>query len=272
MKKDNTLWIIGSLILVSFVLLAIIWFLIFFNQKIVTLNQDHDNQTKQPSGAIFSEDLWRKQLELYLDFQEKENSKNNIDVNDEIVQTPDQNPPRNNESIPQDQATDDQNPIATEAFLFSSLTGSPGSISLTGKAVGYSVLVNDVPVDLANGKFSSGTSSSFTVTFKNDTTKRVVRVSSPSYSTNLAVQALSIGIDPFTSYMTLYVKLNLKLPGSMTGELINTTNGAASSTSTQNGEFNLSVPLAEGNNAITARGSWLTISLDLPSINVSITN
>lgn len=272
MKIDKSLWISGSVILVSFTLLSSIWLFYFYQQKVIILNQSQEKSIKKSSDAVFSEDIWRKQLEKFLELKEKDLVKPKVETNKETPQAPVHDTGLKSENIPPDQSSKNEKSETKEAFLFSSLTSSPGSISVTGKAIGYSVEVNDSPVNIDNGKFSTGAGSSFKVTFMDGQNKRVVRVSSPSYSTNLAVQFLSIGIDPFASYMTLHVKLNLKLPGSMTGELINTTNGSASSTSTHNGEFNLSVPLTEGNNAITARGSWLTISLDLPSINVSLSN
>jgi hypothetical protein len=275
-SKDRSLLIIGSLIIISFFTLAILWFVSVSNQKVISLNEKSHTEKIEDSNAVFSEDLWRKQLELFLDFQKKEQTKEQTNLKEEDIKEEEQAPgkdPSNDsdKDIPKEKVLS-PNIQENEAFLFSSLTGSPGSVSVSGKAIGYSVLVNDSPVEIKNGKFNSGASSSFTVTFKNNASQRIIRVTSPSYSTNLAVQYLSIGIDPFAAYMTLHVKLNLKLPGTMTGELINVTNGSASSTRTQNGEFNLSVPLSEGNNSITARGSWLTISLDLPSINVSLSN
>lgn len=256
----------------SFFALFTLWFISFLNQKVITLNLNSQSENEEHENAVFSEDLWRKQLELYLDFQKKEQT----NLKEEDIKVADQAPgvDLSNDSvkdIPKEKVVS-PSIKENEAFIFSSLTGSPGSVSVSGKAVGYSVFINDSLVEVTNGKFSSGASSSFTVSFKNNSTQRVIRVTSPSYSTNLAVQYLTIGIDPFAAYMTLHVKLNLKLPGTMTGELINTTNGSASSIKTQNGEFNLSVPLSEGSNLITARGSWLTISLDLPSINVSLSN
>ena len=272
MKIDKSLWISGSVILVSFTLLSSIWLFYFYQQKVIILNQSQEKSIKKSSDAVFSEDIWRKQLEKFLEFKENEVGKPDAGTSEETPQVPEYDISPKSEINTPDQPSKNEKSETKEAFLFSSLTSSPGSISVSGKAIGYSVEVNDSPVNIDNGKFSTGAGSSFKVTFMDGQNKRVVRVSSPSYSTNLAVQYLSIGIDPFASYMTLHVKLNLKLPGSMTGELINTTNGSASSTSTHNGEFNLSVPLTEGNNAITARGSWLTISLDLPSINVSLSN
>lgn len=272
MKIEKSLWISVSIILVSFTLLSTVWLYDFYQQKVVVLNQSQEKKNNTSSNAVFSEDIWRKQLEMFLEFKEKELVKPKVETNKETPQAPVHDTGLNSENIPPDQSSKNEKSEAKEAFLFSSLTNSPGSISISGKAVGYTVEVNDSPVPVNNSSFSTGAGSSFTATFIDGQNRRVVRVSSPSYSTNLAVQYLSIGIDPFASYMTLHVKLNLKLPGSMTGELINTTNGSASSTSTHNGEFNLSVPLTEGNNAITARGSWLTISLDLPSINVSLSN
>jgi hypothetical protein len=267
-KKDKTLYLIGSLTVLSFIVLSVLCFSLI-QGEVITL--ESDSEKREQSTGVFSEDLWRKQLELYLDFQKKDQSKLNEDKlasENQTKELPDEDVKK---PLPKEEEVK-QLLETNEAFLFSSLTASPGSVSISGKAIGYNVAINGSPVEIQNGKFSSGASSSFTIIFINDKEKRVINVSSPPYATNFAVQYLTIGIDPFSSYMTLHVKLNLKLPGTMTGELINLSSGAGSSTSTQNGEFNLTVPLIEGNNAITARGSWLTISLDLPSINIKLSN
>ncbi|MFO7655432.1 MAG: hypothetical protein R6W78_00010 [Bacteroidales bacterium] len=265
-KKYNTLYIIGSLTVISFVVFCLLYFFLI-QKEVITLRSD--TETIEQSDDVFSEDLWRKQLELYLDFQKKESKqeKNTLPSEKQTNEIPQ----KDIHKLPEKEEIN-KNIEVKEAFLFSSLTSSTGSVSVSGKATGYNVKINGSTIEVQNGKFSSGASSTFSIVFENEMEKRVVHVSSPPYATNMAVQYLTIGIDPFTSYMTLHIKLNLKLPGTMTGELINLSSGAGSSISTQNGEFNLSVPLIEGNNAITARGSWLTISLDLPSINIKLSN
>jgi hypothetical protein len=153
------------------------------------------------------------------------------------------------------------------AQIFASLTGSAGSIGVSGKAKNASFMVQGVS---KGSSFQQGAGSSFTVDVHSSKGTKKVSVKSPSFATNQVVQSLSIGIDPYSMYMTLNGRLKLDLPGDIAGTLYNTTNGTSSSTTLQNGYFSVSVPLVQGVNNITASGKWMTIELQLPGISVTI--
>jgi hypothetical protein len=153
------------------------------------------------------------------------------------------------------------------AQIFASLTGSAGSLGVSGKAKNATFLLQGAPKGTT---FQQGTGSSFTVDVHSSKGNKKVSVTSPSFATNQVVQSLSIGIDPYSMYMTLSGRLKLDFPGDIAGTLYNTTNGTSSSTTLQNGYFSVSVPLVQGVNNITASGKWMTIELQLPGISVTI--
>jgi hypothetical protein len=97
-----------------------------------------------------------------------------------------------------------------------------------------------------------------------------VSLSSPAFAVNSTVKSLSIGIDPYSMYMTLSGHVELDLPGDIVGTLYNTSNGSAGGATLSNGYFSVSVPLSYGVNRITASGKWMTIELQLPTISVNI--
>ncbi|MDD4615376.1 MAG: hypothetical protein PHI40_08255 [Caldisericia bacterium] len=153
------------------------------------------------------------------------------------------------------------------AQVFASLTGSVGSLGVSGKAKNATFVIQGVPQGTT---FQQGAGSSFSVDIHSSTGNKKVSVRSPSFATNKALQSLTIGIDPFSMYMTLNGRLHLDLPGDIMGTMYNASNGSSSSTTLHNGYFSVSVPLTDGVNNITASGKWMTIELQFPGISVTI--
>ncbi len=258
------------LISLSFLLLSVLG--IMKNTKIKLTNDKE--KTTEINEIVFSEDQWRKQLEPYLKFKEEQDIKESLQQDQHVP--PDNNVNFSDKQLDKNDSKDKEPPrVATiihEAYFTSSLTSAPGSVALSGKTTGYQMEINGKNQVLTEGKFSTGVASQFKIKFYNSEISRSVHVSSPPYSTNVVVQYLTIGVDPFNQHMSLHGKISLNLPGTMEGELLNLSTGAGSSTVLENGAFSLSVPLTMGENYITARGSWLTISLDLPSIKITLSD
>ena len=163
--------------------------------------------------------------------------------------------------------------VEKRVYFTVSLSGSAGFVSVSGEAQDYEVYINNNPVKKdKNGYFASSASSDFKITFKNRSLNRTIQVISPAFATNFIVEYLSISVNPISLYATLSGKINLKLPGKIKGTFINSSNGTSDSTILDNGSFITSVSLINGVNNLTASGSWITITIDLPTINVNIIN
>ncbi len=270
LKFKSSIFFILASFAVLILLMFISYFMIFHNQieKFVSPPFDIEQKT---DNEIFSEDMWRKNLEPFLAFKEEKEKKEKPPLKESEIVTPqDPDKPSQPDPIPDDPIDPIEPEIQKEAYFASSLTNSSGAVFVSGKSLGYSVEINGNPIETSAGKFQQGASSNFKVRFYNENEEQLVHISSPAYSTNAIIKNLTVGVDPFNQYMTLHGRINLNLPGEMSGDLINVSNGVSNSTVLQNGVFNLSVPLQRGVNQITARGRWLTISLDLPSITIQL--
>jgi len=154
------------------------------------------------------------------------------------------------------------------AIIHASLTSSPGSIAVSGTQ--YQVEIQIDGKLMKSEHFSVSTGSSFNIVAKGAGITRNIRVSSPSFGTNMMLSSLTLSINPFNNTASITGKLNLDLPGTMSGSLINLSNGSSSSCEVRQGYFSTSVALSMGNNHLTAIGKWLTITLELPSITVLV--
>ena len=163
--------------------------------------------------------------------------------------------------------------VEKRVYFTASLSGSAGYVSVSGEAQDYEVLVNNNPViKNKNGYFATSASSDFRITFKGKKLSRTIQVVSPVFATSYIVEYLSISVNPISLYATLSGKINLALPGDIKGTFINSSNGNSDSAILKNGSFVTSVSLINGVNNLTASGSWITIKVDLPTINVNIIN
>ena len=118
--------------------------------------------------------------------------------------------------------------------------------------------------------FQQGSGPSFSINLQSSQGTKKISITSPAFATNKVLQSLTIGIDPYSMYMTLNGRIQLDLPGDIVGTVYNTTNGSSSSATLQDGYFSVSVPLSNGSNQITASGKWMTIELQFPGISVTI--
>jgi hypothetical protein len=153
------------------------------------------------------------------------------------------------------------------AQIFASLTGSTGSLGISGKARNASFVVQGKN---KGNSFQQGSGTSFSVDLQSPHGTKKISINSPAFATNKVLQSLTIGIDPYSMYMTLNGRIQLDLPGDIVGTVYNTSNGSSSSTALQDGYFSVSVPLSKGLNQITASGKWMTIELQFPGISVTI--
>ncbi len=153
------------------------------------------------------------------------------------------------------------------AQIFASLSSASGALGVSGKARNAVFQIGDSTM---GNSFSTGTGTSFTVKVLSATNSRTVSITSPAFATNATLQSLSIGVDPYSMYMTLSGSVKLDLPGDIMGTIYNTSNGTSGSATLQNGSFSVSVPLQMGQNNITASGKWMTIELQFPGISVNI--
>lgn len=159
-------------------------------------------------------------------------------------------------------------PMLPNAIIHASLTGSPGSVSISGTSYQIEVVINGTR--MPEGNFNSSAGAQFTIEIKGKNIQKTIRVSSPSFGTNMIVQSLTLSVNPVTNSASISGKLNLDLPGTMSGTLLNLTNGSASTCIVKEGYFSTSVGLSEGPNQMTAIGKWLTVTLELPSISVLV--
>ncbi len=161
-----------------------------------------------------------------------------------------------------------QDPIVRPwAQIFASLTGSTGSIGVSGKARNASFVLQGINKGTS---FQQGSGPSFSIDLLSSQGTKKISITSPAFATNKVLQSLTIGIDPYSMYMTLNGRIQLDLPGDIVGTVYNTTNGSSSSATLQDGYFSVSVPLSNGSNQITASGKWMTIELQFPGISVNI--
>jgi len=159
-------------------------------------------------------------------------------------------------------------PLLPNAIIHASLTGSPGSVAISGTSYQIEVVIDGTR--MPEGNFNSSAGAQFTVEIKGKNIQKTIRVSSPSFGTNMIVQSLTLSVNPVTNSASISGKLNLDLPGSMSGTLLNLTNGSASTCMVHDGYFSTSVSLSSGPNQMTAIGKWLTVTLELPSISVLV--
>lgn len=162
-------------------------------------------------------------------------------------------------------------PIEEQIIINSSLTQTPGSISVYGKAQEIDIYYLGKKVDTSSGEFSFNASVSYQIELRGKIINKKIAISSPSYGTNAIISSLTLQINPIAMSATIIGKLNLMLPGEIKGSLFNLSNSSSSSTVLKSGYFATSVTLQEGSNILTATGQWFTIKLDLPSIQVVVT-
>ena len=154
------------------------------------------------------------------------------------------------------------------AIIHASLTGTPGSIAISGNRYQVNIQIDGHAMDEEN--FITAASSGFIILAEGNGIKKKFQVNSPSFGTNMIIHSLTLSINPLNNTASISGKLNLDLPGTMSGSLINLSNGTSSSCEVQKGYFSTAVPLSEGMNQLTAIGKWLTITLELPSISVLV--
>ncbi|MCK5847591.1 MAG: hypothetical protein KAH01_00165 [Caldisericia bacterium] len=215
---------------------------------------------------ITSWDKIKKSQNLYFEDQElTEESKNALEKEKIMLESKEEKVEKEESTPSFEEKVTIKRPWAQ---IFASLTGSAGSLGISGTARNADIYFNEVN---RGNAFSGGAGSSFTVFIDSGSNNRNVSLSSPAFAVNSTVKSLSIGIDPYSMYMTLSGRVELDLPGDIVGTLYNTTNGSAGGTTLNNGYFSVSVPLSFGENNITASGKWMTIELQLPTISVIIT-
>jgi hypothetical protein len=165
-----------------------------------------------------------------------------------------------------------ENRIEEESIIInSSLTSTPGSISVYGKSNGINLFYQGKQINIASNEFQFTAGISYTIEIKGRNINKKVTISSPAYGTNKIISQLTLQVNPITMSATIIGKLNLMLPGDIKGSLYNLSNSSSSSTVLQKGYFATSVTLQKGTNILTATGEWFTIKLDLPSIQVIVT-
>ena len=154
------------------------------------------------------------------------------------------------------------------AIIHASLTSSPGSIAISGNRYQVNIQIDGQIMEKEN--FVTSATSGFTILAESNGTKKTFRVNSPSFGTNMIIHSLTLSINPLNNSASITGKLNLDLPGTMSGSLINLSNGTSSSCDVRHGYFSTTVSLSNGMNQLTAIGKWLTITLELPSISVIV--
>ncbi|HXK51547.1 MAG TPA: hypothetical protein PLE09_03270 [Caldisericia bacterium] len=213
---------------------------------------------------------WNKHYgdaERYYDYEElSELTKNSLPLfQSKDTPTSNTSPEDKNNSSTLNESHD---PIASPwAQIFASLTGSTGSLGISGKAKNASFVLQGTN---KGNSFQQGSGPSFSIDLQSTQGTKKISITSPAFATNKVLQSLTIGIDPYSMYMTLNGRIQLDLPGDIVGTVYNTTNGSSSSATLQDGYFSVSVPLSNGSNQITASGKWMTIELQFPGISVTI--
>lgn len=174
----------------------------------------------------------------------------------------------NKKSTPAKQVLEPPKQKKPGAIIHASLTSSPGAVAISGSRYLVSIDIDGKKMEEEN--FTTAAASGFTILAEGNGIKKTFQINSPSFGTNFIIQSLTLSINPITDMVSISGKLNLDLPGTMSGSLINLTSGASSSCEVKHGYFSTSVHLIQGNNQLTALGKWLTITLELPYISVLV--
>jgi hypothetical protein len=262
-KKKKVIWLV-MLVLLFIVFSMLICFYIGRNSSQLSLLESH-----YPSNyfyKIFSyndyyssiDELYTEEAKQILDRNKKTAVENSTNIRpDENKQS---NPPNHNEN------TDSEYII-----INSSLTNTPGAISVSGESSGINVFYGDNLVNQSGNHFQFMAGSSYTLKLNGSNFKKKISISSPSYGTNKMLSRLTLQVNPITMMATIIGQIHLLLPGEIKGSLYNVTASSSSTTILNKGYFATSVSLQEGENQLTASGQWYTIKLDLPSIKVVVT-
>ena len=264
-RKRDPFTLVTSIVIV-FVFLSIL--LIYYTNYLFLISSSKmDNEIKYKNFGEYALSLNKvvtnKRISIKSLIIEKEDILDKLKIDEEKVED---KKPDNNFNPPIKK-------VEKRVYFTASLSGSAGYVGVSGEAQDYEVLVNNNPViKNKNGYFATSASSDFRITFKGKKLSRTIQVVSPVFATSYIVEYLSISVNPISLYATLSGKINLALPGDIKGTFINSSNGSSDSTILKNGSFVTSVSLINGVNNLTASGSWITIKVDLPTINVNIIN
>lgn len=245
-------------------------------QERLLLNQQKPSYFFSDPGWFYRIYPWKEQIQRELVYYPKSENEKNLAVQiQKITTVPTQLEKENQTETKVSTSTSKTStkkivtpplPKAPNAIIHASLTGSPGSVAISGSSYKIEVIIDGV--SMPEGNFQSSAANQFTLEIKSKDIQKIIRVSSPSFGTNMIVQSLTLSVNPVNNTASISGKLNLDLPGTMSGTLLNLTNGSSSTCLVHDGYFSTSVHLSAGNNQMTAIGKWLTITLELPSISV----
>jgi len=264
MKKNNIK--INTIIIFLFVTLVAVFICLFIVKN--------DLKSKKVAIKQYSNNLYY-QLVNYRDYLTK---MNNLYIpNDKINENTDKKDPIDNNQIIDNEKPKENEPITNSSLeesivVYSSLTATSGLISVSGSSKNVDVLYQGKSLNHGEGDFSFSAGTSYEIVIKTQKTSKRISITSPAYGTNKIISQLTLAVNPITMSASIIGQLNLLLPGEITGSLYNLSNSTSSSTILKKGYFSTSVPLQEGTNTLTATGQWLTIKLDLPSIQVIVKN
>lgn len=196
---------------------------------------------------------------------------------DKSNENSDKKEPIDNNQIIENEKPKENEPINNFRYeesivIYSSLTETSGLISVSGKSKNVDVFYQGKSLNNGDGDFSFSAGTSYEIVIKTQKTSKKISITSPAYGTNKILSQLTLTVNPFTMSASIIGQLNLLLPGEIKGSLYNLSNSTSSSTILKKGFFATSVSLQEGTNTLTATGQWLTIKLDLPSIQVIVKN
>jgi hypothetical protein len=254
-------------ILVSFFILILFALTYWINlQKVNTLTiNGNKNYPKNLFYKVFD---YSNYLSSIQEFYNKK--ANELEKNSNITNTVTQDIIIDQEKPNKNQQNQEQK-VEESIIIYSSLTSTPGAISVYGKSKGIDIIFQGKKVNTSDEDFNFVASDSYTLELKGQQNKIKISISSPAYGTNKILSQLTLQINPINMTATIIGKINLLLPGEIKGSLFNISNSSSSSTILQKGYFATSVSLQEGVNQLTATGQWFTIKLDLPSIQVIVT-
>jgi len=184
--------------------------------------------------------------------------------------TDENNESNNSKNYEQDNENNEKPEKKESITINASLTNTAGTIYVSGTTVGINVFSNNKQINPTDGPYSFSAGNRFTVVLKGNNFNFTVTIESPAVATSKVLSQLTLSVDPIAMVASISGKLNLSLPGELKGSLYNNSLGSSNSTVVKNGYFSTSVPLQYGTNNLSASGKWLTITLDLPSIQVVV--
>lgn len=263
-KQKKIIYLFTGILLLLFIVLS---YFLLFDRK----NENSILENTYPQNFFYRTFNYRYYLEKIQTFY------SNKQADEEGLQQKVPTPTISKEEIIHDEKpTEIEDPkeeqYSEEILIYSSLTRTPGSISVSGTVKNVEVFYQEINKNKKDGTFSFFASTSYTVTIKGKKSIKKITITSPAYGTNKIINQLTLLVNPITMNATIIGQLNLILPGEIKGSLYNLSNSSSSSTVLKKGYFATSVSLQEGTNTLTATGEWLTIKLDLPTIQVMITN